>query len=316
MNNFSLAFSVVCPLFLMMALGYFLRRIGLFAEGFLRQLNRVCFGVFLPAILFINVYDSDFSASFKPHLLLFAMLCVLVMFVALMFLVPKFEKSNLRRGVFVQGIFRSNYILFGLPIAASLFGTTQTGTTAILIAFVIPLFNLLSVFALEYFKGGKVSFKRILMGIITNPLILGAAAALFFVLSGVRLPHMLEQTVRDISKIATPLALIILGGSFAFSRLRSNFKPIIAAVGGRLILIPICFVTLSIAVGYRGIELGALLALFASPTAVSSFTMAQQVGADDELAGQIVVVSSLCSIATIFLWISILSQMGLLTVRN
>ncbi|MEG2700195.1 MAG: AEC family transporter, partial [Hungatella sp.] len=216
------------------------------------------------------------------------------------------------RGVMIQGIFRSNYILFGLPMAASLFGASKTGTTAVLIAFVIPLFNLLSVVALEFFRGGKADIKRILIGVITNPLILGALAAFAFLLSGIRLPHLLEQTVRDISKIATPLALIILGGSFTFSRLRPNRKHIVTAVSSRLLLIPLCFVTLSVALGFRGVELGALLAMFASPTAVSSFTMAQQMQADDELAGQIVVVGSLCAVITIFFWISLLSYFGLL----
>ncbi|MEG0270466.1 MAG: AEC family transporter, partial [Clostridia bacterium] len=227
-------------------------------------------------------------------------------------LVPRFEKSNLRRGVMVQSIFRSNYILFGLPMAASLFGASETGTTAVLIAFVIPLFNLLSVIALEIFNVGKVNVKRILMGVVTNPLILGAMAAFVFLLTGLRLPRVVEQTVRDISKIATPLALIILGGSFTFSRLKPNLKHIVAAVSGRLILIPLCFVSLSVALGFRGVALGALLAMFASPTAVSSFTMAQQLHADDELAGQIVVVGSLCSVVTIFLWVSLLSSLGLL----
>lgn len=308
MNSFALAFSTVCPLFLMMVLGYLLRRIGMFTEDFLRQLNKVSFQVFLPMILFINVYDSDFSAAFQTQLLVFAILCVAVMFIILMLLIPKFEKNNLRRGVMVQGIFRSNYILFGLPMAESLFGPSSIGTTAVLIAFVIPLFNLLSVVALEFFGGGKINIKRMVKGIATNPLILGALAAFIFVLTGLRMPAVLEGTIRDISKIATPLALIILGGSFAFSSLRKNWKSLIFAVGGKLILVPLCFMILSIVVGYRGVELGALLTMLASPTAVSSFTMAQQMKADEELAGQIVVVGSICSIVTIFFWILALTQ--------
>lgn len=312
MNSFYLAFSVVCPLFLMMALGYFLRQRRLFTENFLTQLNKVCFQVFLPLILFINVYDSDFSTSFQPRLVLFAVFCVIAAFTALMLFIPQLEKNNLRRGVLVQGIFRSNYVLFGLPVAVSLFGPSQTGTTAILIAFVVPLFNLLSVIALEFFGDKKFNFKRMVTGIITNPLILGALTAFAFVLTGLKLPGVLEQTVRDISKIATPLALIILGGSFTFSHLRRNWKVLLFSVGGKLILLPFFFLTLSIAAGYRGVELGALLAMLASPTAVSSFTMAQQMQADDELAGQIVVIGSICSIFTIFFWIFLLTQMGFL----
>ncbi|MEG1353294.1 MAG: AEC family transporter, partial [Oscillospiraceae bacterium] len=127
MNSFFLAFSVVCPLFLMMALGYGLRKIGMFTEDLLRQLNRLCFQVFLPLIVFVNVYNSDFSTDFKPGLVGFAVAGVVVIFVALLLIVPRFEKDDARRSVLIQGMFRSNYVLFGLPIAKSLFGEANTG---------------------------------------------------------------------------------------------------------------------------------------------------------------------------------------------
>ena len=166
--------------------------------------------------------------------------------------------------------------------------------------------------ALEKFRGGKVNAKRICIGVVKNPLIIGALVAFLFVLTGIKMPMVLEKTVRDVSKIATPLALIILGGSFAFSTLCFNWKSLLIIVIGKLVLVPVCFLSLGVAVGFRGVELSALLALFASPTAVSSFSMAQQMEADDELAGQIVVMTSLCSIVTIFCWISGLSHFGFL----
>ncbi|MEF9841359.1 MAG: AEC family transporter, partial [Raoultibacter sp.] len=208
--------------------------------------------------------------------------------------------------------FRSNYVLFGLPIAKSLFGEANTGTTAVLIAFIVPLFNVLAVCALEIFRNGTIDLKSVLTGIITNPLILGALAAFFFIATGIRLPIILEQTIGDIANIATPLALIVLGGSFAFSSLKGNGWALASAVGGKLIIVPLIGIVASLALGYRGIELGALMALFASPTAVSSFTMAQQMEADDRLAGQIVVMTSLVSVASIFIWVTILEEAGLL----
>lgn len=312
MNSFVLAFSVVCPLFLMMALGCFLHRIGMFPDNFMRQLNKVCFNVFLPLLLFINVYDSDFSAAFKPKLLLFAVLSLAALFAVLMLFVPKFVPDCARRGVVVQGIMRSNFVLFGLPVVASLYGTGQTGVTPILIAFIVPLFNLLSVVALEYFKGDTTNWKRIAKGILTNPLILGAAAAFFCILTGLQLPMVLDKTVRDIAKIATPLSLIVLGGSFTISSLKSNWKALLCTVSGRLVFVPLVFVSLAVLLGIRGEALGALMIMFASPTAVSSFTMAQQMEADDTLAGQIVVMTSVFAILTIFFWIGILNQTGLL----
>ncbi|MEG1830297.1 MAG: AEC family transporter [Raoultibacter sp.] len=313
MSSFSLAFSVVFPLFLMMALGYFLRKIGLFAPDFLQQLNRVCFQVFLPLILFSTVYKSDFSTEFNAGLLGFALACIVISFAALMGLVPVFEKDNTRSSVLVQGMFRSNYVLFGLPIASSLFGAANTGTTAILIAFVIPLFNVLAVVALEVFRNDTINPKSIAQSIATNPLILGALAALFFVVSGLRLPGVVETSIDSIAGIATPLALIALGGSFSFTQLHGNGRALACAVSGKLVLVPLVGIAAALAFGYRGIELGALMALFASPTAVSSFTMAQQMEADDELAAQIVVTTSLFSVGTIFLWISALETLGFLT---
>ncbi|MEG0770009.1 MAG: AEC family transporter [Ruthenibacterium sp.] len=311
MHSFSLAFTVVCPLFLMMALGYALRCVGLFSGDFPARLNTLCFRVFLPLILFVNVYQSDFSAAFQPRLILFAVGSIAVLFAVLLLLVPRLSPQNTRRGVLVQGIFRSNFVLFGLPLTASLFGPSGAGTAAVLISFAVPLFNLLSVVTLEIFRGEAIKINRLLRGVLTNPLILGALAAFFFVLTGFRLPPLLENTITDISKIATPLSLIVLGGSFTFGGLRGNGKALWGAVCGRLVLVPAVFMALAVALGFRGAALGALLAMFASPTAVSSFTMAQQMQADDVLAGQIVVITSLCSVLSIFVWIFLLNAAGL-----
>lgn len=314
MNSLYLGFSVVFPLFLMMALGYLLRRLGWVNEDVLEPMNKISFQVFLPVLLFVNVYNSDFTQDFQPKLLLFAVSCVVVCFALFMLVIPLIEKQPERRGVLVQGIFRSNYILFGLPVTASLFGADKVGVTAILVAFIVPLFNLLSVVALEVFRAGRIDVIKILKGIVTNPLILGSVTAFLFLLTGIRLPAVLMKTLTDISAIATPLALIILGGGFSFSRLKGRWRGIFIGVLGRLIVVPILFLPIAVAMGYRGIELGSILTMLSSPTAVSSFTMAQQMGGDGELAGQIVVIGSITSIFTIFMWVSALSSMGLLGV--
>nr|WP_320024792.1 AEC family transporter [uncultured Acetobacterium sp.] len=308
MNSFYLAFSVVCPLFLMMALGYLLRKLGFFNERLLNELNSLCFKVFLPILLFINVYQSDAVDVFQPQLVIFAVVSVVASYLLVFISVPFLEKENNKRGVLIQGIFRSNFILFGITMTISLYGNDYVGTTAVLIAFVIPIFNILSVIALEVFSAGQVNHKKIWIGILTNPLILASVIAFFFVLTGLRLPAIIETTTADIAKVATPLAFIILGGSFKFSRIINNIKPILIGVSGRLIVIPVVFLSIAIGLGFRNEALGALLALLASPTAVSSFVMAQQMEGDGELAGQLVVISSFASIVTIFIWIAVLKQ--------
>lgn len=308
MDDLYFAFSVVFPLFCMMALGYFLRRVKLFTPMFLRQLNSVCFKVFLPLVLFVNVYSSDFKQSFSPRLIIFGICCILVAFTLLMIIIPFIEKENKRRGVLVQAIFRSNYILFGIPITTSLLGEGNVGTTAVMLAFAIPLLNALSVVALKLFSDRKPSILSIIIGVVQNPLIIAAAIAFFFVLTGLNLPAVIEKPVIDISHIATPLALIALGGTFEFSRVGKNLRPLLMGILGRLVVIPLIFFPITLLFGFKGAELIALFAFLVSPTAVSSYTMATNMGGDGELAGQIVVLGSITSIATIFVWILVLQQ--------
>jgi len=292
----------------MMALGYFLKIIQLFNDHLLKELNALCFNVFLPLLLFINVYKTDVSKILSMKLVVYSICSIIVCFIVLMLVVPLFEKENKKRGVLIQGIFRSNFILFGIPIALSLFGNDYVGVTAVLIALIIPIFNILSVVALEVFDNNRTSIKNIFKGIILNPLIIGSAVALFFLLTGIKLSIVLEKTITDISLIATPLALIVLGGSFKVSKLSKNILPLSLGVFGKLVFVPMVLIPISILFGLRGPELGALMAIYASPTAVSSFIMAEQMNGDSELAGQIVVIGSILSILTIFIWIVILKQ--------
>lgn len=311
MNSLYLSFSVVFPLFIMMTLGYILRVINIFNDDFVKQLNNLCFKVFLPTILFINVYKSDFDKAFSPKLIIFSMICICISFIGLMLIIPMIQKNNKKRGVMIQGICRSNFILFGIPMTASLFGDENTSTTAILIAFIVPLLNVLSVVALEtYGSETKTSISKILKQVIKNPLIIASFIAFIFVFTGIKLPEVVDKSITDISKIATPLSLILLGGTFTFTSLNHSIKELIISVIGKLILIPLIFIPICILMGFRDLELIALFAMIASPTAVSSYTMAQNMNGDHELAGQIVVMTSICSILTIFIWISVLSQFG------
>lgn len=315
MNSFLLAFSTVCPLLLLMALGVLLKKTSLFTDEFLLRLNALCFKVFLPAVVFQNVYASSFATSVQGDLLAFAVASVLIAFVALAVIVPLFEKRNDRCGVLIQGGFRSNIVLFGLPVSNILFGTEHAGTVAVLIAFMVPLFNVLAILAFERHRGGKVQWGHAALGIVKNPLVIAGVAGIVCAATGFRFPGVVEVAVQDVSQVATPLALIALGGTFSFGRLKDNREPLFWSVMCKLVFVPIVFLALAVALGYRGVELGALLALFASPAAVSSYPMAQQLGGDGELAGQIVAVGSAASIVTMFGIVATLDSLGFLALQ-
>lgn len=308
MENLILSINVVLPLFLTMALGYVFKCLKMFDDNTLKVMNSITFKVFLPLLLFYNIYKTDLNGAINLKLMFFALSSVTITFLILCILIPFIEKDNKKRGVLIQGIFRSNFVIFGLPVASSLFGDDKIGMVAILIATVVPLFNMLAVISLEIFRCGKLDIKNTLKGIITNPLIIASMIGICFLVLEIKLPIAIEKAVSDISKIATPLSLILLGGSFAFTDVKTHLRQTIIGVTGRLIIVPLILMPISIWLGFRDVELLALMLIFASPTAISSFTMAQKMDGDSDLAAQIVVFTSAFCILTVFIWIFTLKQ--------
>lgn len=310
MDSLFVALNAVAPLFLMMAVGYIVRLTGLLNDISARQVNRTIFKIFLPLLVFINIYDTGTSASLRNDLIFFAVAGVLVEFLVSLVLVLLTEQDNSRRGVMLQGMFRSNFVLFGIPISMALFGDSAAGTASLLIAVIIPLFNALAVLALEMFNGQRPNLWQVLLGIITNPLILASIAGILCNYFHLRLPAVIYNTASTLGGIATPLAFVILGASLSFGETGRCVKPLLLTITFKLIFYPAAFIAAAIFLGFRGAELAVLLTVFGSPIAVSSFTMAQQMGGDDQLAGQLVVFSSVLSIGTMFLLIWGLTYWG------
>ena len=310
MKELSLSANAVLPVFLMMAAGYLSRRLGVLKREDVAKYNRVAFLVFLPCLLFYNVYRSDLSSAVNPRLIAYAVLGVLVVFTAAYVLVQRLEPLDERRGVLIQGIFRSNYVILGLPIAQALLGEGELGAVSVLIAIVVPLFNVLAVFVLERFRGGSVSPGQVALQVVKNPLVVSSALGVAALLVGLKLPGVVEKAVSGLGAVATPLQLFLLGAFFRFEGLGRYVRALSAVTTVKLVVTPAIFLSLAAVLGFRGVEFVALLGIFASPTAVNSFTMAQQMGGDAELAGDIVVSTSVFSAITMFLWIFAFKTLG------
>lgn len=302
--------NAVLPMCLIMALGYGTRRLGWIRREEISAINKIAFRIFLPCLLYYNVYCSDLSGSFDPLLMAYAVGGVLLTFGLSLGYTLLTEKLPERRGVMIQGMFRSNYVIMGIPVAAALLGADQLGTVSILIAVVVPLFNMLSVVVLEVFRGQKPKPLHILGQIAKNPLVIGSVLGILTLAAGIRLPHILEQTIQNISAIASPLQLFLLGAFFQFSGLKTYRRELVTVSAAKLIVSPGLFLGLGALLGFRGVAFVSLIGIFASPTAVNSFTMAQQMGGDAELAGDIVVTTSAVSILTMFLWIFLFKSLG------
>lgn len=315
MDSFLLSFNLVFPMFLLLATGKLARKTNLLTSESTDRLNALVFKIFLPVSIFKNVYNSSVSDVFDKKLIAFGIISVTLCFL-LLILLTSGCKNRKSRGVLIQGIYRSNFLIFGLPVAESFYPDgSLSGKASVLIAIIVPLFNGLAVIALEMFKENKQSGMKTFLNILKNPLIIGSAlgfVALFLKEAGFLLPDAVYKTVSDLSAAATPLALIALGASLDFSKIKGESKYLIWGLLGKLVLSPAVFIGAAALLGFRDRELAIILSMFASPASVSSYTMAQQMGADDDLAAELVVIGTAVSLITVFLWVSLIASSGLI----
>ena len=261
--------------------------------------------------MFSNLYGAEISSAFDAKLIVFSVVMVLAVFFSAMAVVIKVEKENHNRGAMIQAIYRSNFVIMGIPVVSNIFGGENLSTTAVAITIIVPLYNVLAVIVLEIFRGGKPSAAHILKGIVTNPLILGALAGALTIPLQLKLPEFLESTIFSMKEVATPMALLVLGATLNKKSLSHSKRNLAICVIGRLIVVPAIALSLGAWIGLRDVAFVTLIAVFASPTAVSSYTMAEQMDSNGELAGNCVVFSSALASLTLFFWIFLFKSLGM-----
>ena len=307
--------NVVVPIFLLIILGYFLTRIKLWDENFLKVANQVCFKCLLPVLLFYNVATANIFEVFNLKLIIYVCLCACLLCGVLFFIVPLFVKDNKRRGVIIQGTFRSNFLLFGVPLGLSIGGNEGAILAAVVASFYVPVINMLSVISLYVFSESESkNLKSAILGIVKNPLIIGGVSGLIFSLIrnsiGFEIPTMLDTTLFNIKSAATPIAFMVLGGDLKFGNMLKNVKVSLYSVIGKVVLIPAVMLIISSLLGFNKLEMAILIAVFATPNAVSSYAMARNYEADYELAGEIITLGTMLSVFTMFIFITLGKTFG------
>lgn len=311
MENLIFSVNVVLPIFLLMCIGILLRKVKIFNDEFLEKGNNFAFKVLLPTLVFNNIYQSRISEEVNVNLIIFAVVIVLGTIGLMFLIVPRFEKDNRNIGIIIQGIYRSNFVLFGVPLSSNLFGDSNLAVVTTLVAIIIPIYNFMAVIILEWYSNNKSNYKKTVVNILKNPLIIGSVLGITASLLNSRMPVPLEKTVSEVAKTATPFSLMVLGGEIKIGNIKKNLKYIVTVSAAKLIILPAIVLAVAVAFGYRGVELGALFSMVAPSVAVSSYTMAQQYDCNSELAGQLVFMTTLFSPVTIFLFIFIMKSTGL-----
>ena len=312
-DSLGLAVGAVVPFLLYLTIGFAIVRVGWTDKPFLMRLNNLVFRVLFPFMMFQNIYSITPDGFPSWKLLVYGPVSVIALVLVSMAVVPRLVKENPRRGVIVQALFRSNYLLYGVPMTVYVFGQERAGIAGMILAVMVSTFNIAAVTVLEVYRGHQVNIGSLLLNMVRNPLLQGCLLGILFFALGLKLPGFLASPVAALGNSATPLALITLGGTMEFGAFGRNRKAITAVLAFKLVLLPLLFTGCAWLIGLRGVELFLALMIFATPVAVSSYPMAVNMGGDGELAGQLVFASTIASLLTIFLFIFGMSQAGLLT---
>ncbi len=315
----SFSFEAVFPLLFLLVIGYYLKHIGLIDSNMLEKSNKLVFRLFLPVRIFSDIYQLDLAQEFDLKLMLYALGGVVFSILLMLAIVPRFVRENGKRGAIIQAIYRSNYIIYAIPLATNMFGEEGVAPTSMLLPMVMILFNVVGVIILSAFSEKRdenqtlaEGLKSTLIEIARNPLILGSVAGIVFSLFHIPLPGVFAKVATQLGGIGSPFALLLLGAQFDWSRARGNLKMSSTVSLVRLVLMPVILLSFCILVGgFRGAQLGALFSLFCTPTAVNSYVMAKNMHNDADLAGQIVIMTTLLSGFTIFCGVALLRGLDL-----
>lgn len=323
-SDFLYAFNGVMPIFVVALVGYILKNKNFLTDEFVKVADKLVFRVMLPCLLFTNVAYIDLSTmtgnDFK--LMLFCVVAATLLTALLCVVVPIFVKDKAKTGAFIQGVFRSNVAFLGVPFAINLFGEAGGTLASMVLAAVVPIYNVLAVSVLCIFNPEKDNddvtlakrIKEVVKGIVKNPLIISIVAALPFAIFGIDkfIPEFVTGSIQYFSKASTTLALVTIGASFDVSHLKGRIGLASVVTLLKTVVLPATFMLFTYHVlGFSGIHLGIIMIVFGTPTAISSYIMAKNMHADASLANQIVLMTTLCSMFTIFFFSFLLRTLGL-----
>ncbi len=312
MDNLLFCLNATVPVFMLMVLGFFFRKIHLFDDSFVSKANKFVFTIALPVLVFQDLAATDFVSSWDTAFVLFCFGVTLIC-IGLAFLLSLFFRKNYSQGEFIQAAYRSSAALLGIALIQNIYG--DTGMAPLMIIGSVPLYNIMAVVVLEFFKPNQETFNKKLVsdaikGVLTNPILIGIFLGILWSLLKIPMPKMLDKTLGYVSNLATPLGLMAMGASFDFRKAFGCLTPAIVCAFMKLIGFVSLFMPLALVLGFRDSQMIAILIMLGSATTVSSFVMAKNMGHDGILSSSVVMLTTFFSAFTLTFWLFVLKSGG------
>ena len=299
-ENFLFSAGSVLPIFLVLAVGYIIRLRGWTDGPSLKRMNTVIFNLGLPLLMFRYVSNSNIDELFDAAFVAYCVLTTALIFVITLTLGNAYFKNRKVAGTFSQACFRGNYAILGLSLVIHVLGDAHTGLGVVPLTFVLPFFNIFTIiaFAANENKRGLGFVLAMLKDIFTTPITIGILAGIVFSLLGISLPELIGTPVNQVASMTPPLALLIVGGSIEFSGIRSRYKPALVAAVVKLVVTPLIFVPIAVWIGFSSEAVLVLFIMYGTPTAVASYAFVCNLGGDEELALNSIMLSTALSVFT------------------
>ncbi len=313
MEDLIFSLNATIPLFLTMVLGLLFRKMKLFNDSFLDGMNSFVFKVALPAALFNDLAGEDFFKIWDIKFVLFCFVVTLIC-ISVSIVLAKCMKLGDETGEFAQASYRSSAGIMGIAFMENIYG--NAGMAPLMIAAAVPLYNVMAVVILSIFKpnGGRLSKETLiktLKGIVTNPIILGIIIGMLWSILKLPRPGIMMKTVKYLANVSTPLGLMAVGASFEIGSVMGRLKPALIASGCKLVIWCAVFIPAAVMLGFTHEKLLAILVMLGSPTTVSCFIMAKNMGHKGTLTTNAVMITTLLSAFTLTGWVYLLRVMGL-----
>lgn len=312
MGSVIFIFNIVLPIFLLIILGLILKRLDIISDSFVKQLSTFVFKVSLPALIFLELSTVEINTAFDGKLITISLSLIFFVFGLSWITGSVFAKTPQDKGAVIQGSYRSNFAIVGIAMLSGIVDNDHLGKAVMLLAFVMPIFNVLAVIALTVPLHQASSYRivKTLKEIAKNPLIISAYFAIPISIFEINLFPSVTITLGYLGDIALPLALIGIGASINVKELLTASPLSFLVSANKIILFPIISVIVGSLLGLQDQDILILFILMGTPTAVASFVMAEAMGSNSRMTGNIIAISTLGSIFTISIGVIILRMLG------
>ncbi|MFQ9933050.1 MAG: AEC family transporter [Lachnospiraceae bacterium] len=312
MDNFIFSLNATVPVFLVMVAGYVLKLRGKVNDNFCTVANDINYKLTLPALLFMDISTSNIREVFDLKYVAYCGIVTTVCFGAIWAGAKLLVRDKTEVGAFVQGSFRGSAAVLGVAFIQNMYG--NAGMAPLMIIGAVPLYNIFSVIVLT-FEGNNSDGKNIknaFINICKNPIILSILAGVAVSLLNIDFPDIVDKTLESIARLATPLALLVIGAGFEGRKAIAKVKITVIGSVIKLIVQPAIFLPVAAWLGFSGDKMIAALIMLGAPTTASCYIMAKAMNNDEVLTSSLVVFTTLLSSVTLTGWIFVLKSMGLL----